>query len=86
MPSFPAVHRKTDRSHTTLHRIELGEHHLTLHKLETVHRKLKVRLSDTFSEKLSGRTSLREIKRAPGKCPSQSSAEVSVSLTDPERP
>jgi hypothetical protein len=35
-------------SHTTLHRIERGEHHLTLHKLETVITKLKIRLSDIF--------------------------------------
>ena len=37
-------------SHTTLHRIERGEHHLTLHKLETVLNKLKIRLKDIFPQ------------------------------------
>ena len=40
--------KKVGISHTTLHRIERGEHHLTLHKLETVLEKLKIRLSDIF--------------------------------------
>lgn len=37
-------------SHTSLHRIEHGEHHLTLHKLETILTKLKLRLCDVFPE------------------------------------
>ncbi|MGN6556122.1 MAG: helix-turn-helix transcriptional regulator [Verrucomicrobiota bacterium] len=35
-------------SHTTLHRIERGEHHITLTKLETILNRLKVKLSDVF--------------------------------------
>ena len=46
--SYAAFARKTGLSHTTLHRIERGEHHLTLNSLETVLRKLKIRLSDIF--------------------------------------
>jgi len=41
---------KTGISHTTLHRLERGEHHLTLSKLETVMNKLKIRLSDIFPD------------------------------------
>jgi hypothetical protein len=40
----------TGLSHTTLHRIERGEHHLTLNKLESVLNKLKLKLSDIFPE------------------------------------
>ncbi len=42
--------KKVGVSHTTLHRIERGEHHLTLNKLETVMRKLKVSLKDVFPD------------------------------------
>ena len=38
----------TGISHTTLHRLEKGEHHLTLNKLETVMDKLKIKLADIF--------------------------------------
>jgi transcriptional regulator with XRE-family HTH domain len=37
-------------SHTTLHRIERGEHRLTLDKLQTVLEKLKIKLADVFPE------------------------------------
>lgn len=37
-------------SHTTLYRIERGEHHLTLNKLVIVMGKLKIRLSDIFPD------------------------------------
>jgi hypothetical protein len=46
--SYVVFSKMTGLSHTTLHRIERGEHHLTLSKLETVLNKLKVRLSDVF--------------------------------------
>jgi transcriptional regulator with XRE-family HTH domain len=42
--------KKVGISHTTLHRIERGEHHLTLCKLETVLGKLKIRLKDVFPD------------------------------------
>jgi hypothetical protein len=42
--------KKTGVSHTTLHRLERGEHHLTLSKLETVMNKLKIKLSDIFPD------------------------------------
>lgn len=38
----------TGLSHTTLHRLERGEHHLTLNKLETLLTRLKLRLKDIF--------------------------------------
>ena len=34
--SYAEFARRVGLSHTTLHRIERGEHHLTLNKLETV--------------------------------------------------
>jgi transcriptional regulator with XRE-family HTH domain len=46
--SYAQFGKRVGISHTTLHRIERGEHHLTLHKLETVITKLKIRLSDIF--------------------------------------
>jgi transcriptional regulator with XRE-family HTH domain len=46
--SYAQFAKKTGLSHTTLHRIERGEHHLTLHKLERLLDKLKMRLSDVF--------------------------------------
>jgi transcriptional regulator with XRE-family HTH domain len=48
--SYAQFSKKTGISHTTLHRLERGEHHLTLSKLETVMNKLKIRLSDIFPE------------------------------------
>jgi transcriptional regulator with XRE-family HTH domain len=46
--SYARFSKKIGLSHTTIHRIERGEHHLTLNKLEIVLNKLKVRLSDVF--------------------------------------
>jgi transcriptional regulator with XRE-family HTH domain len=46
--SYADFSKKVGVSHTTLHRIERGEHRLTLSKLETVIEKLKVRLRDIF--------------------------------------
>ena len=46
--SYAEFAKKTGLSHTTLHRLERGEHHLTLNRLETVLRKLKIRLRDIF--------------------------------------
>jgi transcriptional regulator with XRE-family HTH domain len=48
--SYAQFSRKTGLSHTTLHRLERGEHHLTLNKLETLMDKLKIRLSDIFPD------------------------------------
>jgi transcriptional regulator with XRE-family HTH domain len=48
--SYAQFAKKTGLSHTTLHRIERGEHRLTLHKLERVLDKLKLRLSDVFPD------------------------------------
>lgn len=48
--SYADFAKKTGLSHTTLHRIERGEHHLTLYKLETVLDKLKIRLADVFPD------------------------------------
>ncbi|TAL07507.1 MAG: XRE family transcriptional regulator [Verrucomicrobia bacterium] len=46
--SYAAFGKKVGLSHTTLHRLERGEHHLTLNKLETVLNKLKIRMKDVF--------------------------------------
>jgi len=46
--SYAAFSKRAGLSHTTLHRIERGEHRLTLSKLETVLQKLKIRLRDIF--------------------------------------
>ena len=48
--SYAQFSKKVGLSHTTLHRIERGEHHLTLNKLETVLQKLKVQLSEVFPD------------------------------------
>jgi len=48
--SYAQFSKKTGVSHTTLHRLERGEHHLTLSKLETVMNKLKIKLSDIFPD------------------------------------
>ena len=46
--SYAKFAKQAGVSHTTLHRLERGEHHLTLIKLETVLQKLNVRLKDIF--------------------------------------
>jgi len=48
--SYAAFARKVGVSHTTLHRIERGEHHITLNKLETILGRLKIKLKDVFPE------------------------------------
>lgn len=48
--SYAQFSKKTGVSHTTLHRLERGEHHLTLSKLETVMNKLRIKLSDIFPD------------------------------------
>lgn len=46
--SYAQFAKKTGLSHTTLHRIERGEHRLTLDKLQTVLEKLRIKLADVF--------------------------------------
>jgi transcriptional regulator with XRE-family HTH domain len=46
--SYADFSKKIGLSHTTLHRIERGEHHLTLNKLETVLNRLKICLRDIY--------------------------------------
>lgn len=46
--SYADFAKKVGVSHTTLHRIERGEHHITLDKLETILVKLKATLKDVF--------------------------------------
>ena len=46
--SYAEFSKKVGLSHTTIHRLECGEHHLTLNKLETILEKLKIRLKDIF--------------------------------------
>jgi hypothetical protein len=48
--SYAQFSKKTGISHTSLHRLERGEHHLTLNKLETVMNKLKIKMSDIFPD------------------------------------
>lgn len=48
--SYADFSKKVGVSHTTLHRIERGEHHITLSKLETILVRLKLRLSDVFPD------------------------------------
>ena len=48
--SYAAFSKKVGLSHTTLHRLEHGEHHLTLDKLETILEKLKLQLKDIFPD------------------------------------
>ena len=48
--SYAKCSKQVGLSHTTLHRLERGEHHLTLNKLETVIDKLRVRLKDVFPD------------------------------------
>ena len=46
--SYSDFAKKVGVSHTTLHRIERGEHHITLNKLETILARLRIKLSDIF--------------------------------------
>jgi transcriptional regulator with XRE-family HTH domain len=48
--SYAQFAKKVGVSHTTLHRIERGEHRLTLSKLELIMSKLKVTLRDIFAD------------------------------------
>ena len=48
--SYADFAKKVGVSHTTLHRIERGEHHITLDKLETILEKLKIHLRDIFPD------------------------------------
>ena len=48
--SYAEFAKRVGVSHTTLHRIERGEHHITLNKLETILSRLKVKLKDVFPE------------------------------------
>lgn len=48
--SYAQFGKKVGLSHTTLHRIERGEHHLTLDKLQVVMDKLKISLRDIFKD------------------------------------
>jgi transcriptional regulator with XRE-family HTH domain len=48
--SYAEFARKVGLSHTTLHRLERGEHHLTLDKLQIVLQKLRLKLSDIFPD------------------------------------
>ena len=46
--SYAAFSKRVGLSHTTLHRLERGEHHLTLSKLEVILNKLKIRMRHIF--------------------------------------
>ncbi|PWU12225.1 MAG: hypothetical protein C5B50_21870 [Verrucomicrobia bacterium] len=46
--SYAQFSRRVGLSHTTLHRLERGEHHLTLSKLGVLLDKLKVQMRDIF--------------------------------------
>jgi transcriptional regulator with XRE-family HTH domain len=46
--SYAKFSKMVGLSHTTLHRLERGEHHLTLNKLERVLEKMNVSLKDIF--------------------------------------
>jgi transcriptional regulator with XRE-family HTH domain len=48
--SYADFAKRVGVSHTTLHRIERGEHHITLSKLETILGRLKIKLKDIFPE------------------------------------
>lgn len=48
--SYAEFAKRVGVSHTTLHRIERGEHHITLNKLETILGRLRIRLKDVFPE------------------------------------
>lgn len=46
--SYADFSKQVGVSHTTLHRLERGEHHLTLIKLEKILDRLKLKLRDVF--------------------------------------
>lgn len=46
--SYAEFAKRVGVSHTTLHRLERGEHHITLNKLETILSRLKIQLKDVF--------------------------------------
>jgi len=46
--SYAEFAKNVGVSHTTLHRVERGEHHITLSKLETILNRLKIKLADIF--------------------------------------
>jgi transcriptional regulator with XRE-family HTH domain len=48
--SYAEFAKKVGVSHTTLHRIERGEHHITLNKLETILGRLRIKLKDVFPD------------------------------------
>ena len=48
--SYADFGRKVGVSHTTLHRIERGEHRITLSKLEVILDRLKIKLKDIFPD------------------------------------
>ena len=48
--SYAEFAKKVGLSHTTLHRLERGEHHLTLNKLETILERLRIRLKVIFPD------------------------------------
>jgi len=48
--SYADFAKKVGVSHTTIHRIERGEHHLTLGKLETILGRLRIKLKDVFPD------------------------------------
>jgi transcriptional regulator with XRE-family HTH domain len=48
--SYADFAKQVGVSHTTLHRIERGEHHITLSKLETMLGRLRVKLKDVFPD------------------------------------
>jgi len=44
------LRKKVGVAHTTLHRIERGEHHITLNKPETILGQLKIKLKDVLPQ------------------------------------
>jgi transcriptional regulator with XRE-family HTH domain len=48
--SYAEFAKNVGVSHTTLHRIERGEHHITLNKLETILARLRIKLKDVFPD------------------------------------
>ena len=52
--SYADFAKKVGVSHTTLHRVERGEHHLTLNKLEGILKRLRKCLCDVFPDQFPG--------------------------------
>lgn len=48
--SYAEFAKQVGLSHTTLHRLERGEHHLTLSKLEVILNKLKIKMRAIFPD------------------------------------